>query len=158
MRLQVEEVISQERVAEVVVAMVDKKMTKSAAIKELFAGGLEVKDIATATGIRYNHVYNVVNNEVLVHGLEVIKDGRGSTNSKKNQILEGLEAGKSITEIAREQKCLYNYVWQVAKAAGYTGKKKEVEEKEVEEKKEEKVEVKKTRTRSKKVTEEVKAC
>ena len=31
----------------------------------------------------------------------------------------------TVTEISKELKCMYNYVWQVAKAGGYTGKKKE---------------------------------
>ena len=37
-----------------------------------------------------------------------------------------LEQGKTVTEISKELKCMYNYVWQVAKAGGYTGKKQEV--------------------------------
>lgn len=31
----------------------------------------------------------------------------------------------TVTEISKELKCMYNYVWQVAKAGGYTGKKQE---------------------------------
>ena len=94
----------------------------------MFAGGLDVKEIAAATGVRYNHVYNVVRNEVIVHDLDVVKDGGEAGNSKKAQIVQMLEAGKSVTEISKDLKCLYNYVWQIAKAAGYT---KKVETKEV---------------------------
>ena len=101
-------------------------MSKGACIRTLFAGGLEVKEIATITGIRYNHVYNVVKNEVLVHDLEVESSSRSNENSKKNQILAMLAEGKTVTEISKELKCMYNYVWQVAKAGGYTGKKQEV--------------------------------
>ena len=68
---------------------------------------------------------NVVKNEVLVHGLEVETSDRSNENSKKNQILAMLEQGKTVTEISKELKCMYNYVWQVAKAGGYTGKKQE---------------------------------
>jgi transposase-like protein len=62
----------------------------------------------------------------LVNDLEVETSGRSNENSKKAQIVRMLEEGKTINEISKELKCLYNYVWQVAKAAGYTGKKEEV--------------------------------
>ena len=121
----VSEVITNEQVQAAVAAMQEGKTSKGACIRTLFAGGLEVKEIATLTGIRYNHVYNVVKNEVLVHGLEVETSSRSNANSKKNKILEMLEQGMTVTEISKELKCMYNYVWQVAKAGGYTGKKKE---------------------------------
>ena len=121
----VSEVITKEQVEAAVAEMQEGKLSKGACIRTLFAGGLEVKEIATITGIRYNHVYNVVKNEVLVHGLEVETSDRSNENSKKNQILVMLEQGKSVTDISKELKCMYNYVWQVAKAGGYTGKKQE---------------------------------
>ena len=123
----VSEVITKEQVEAAVAAMQEGKTSKGACIRTLFAGGLEVKEISAITGIRYNHVYNVVKNEVLVHGLEVETSDRSNENSKKNQILALLEQGKTVTEISKELKCMYNYVWQVAKAGGYTGKKQEEE-------------------------------
>lgn len=120
----VNEVITKEQVETAVAAMQEGKTSKGACIRTLFAGGLEVKEISAITGIRYNHVYNVVKNEVLVHGLEVETSDRSNENSKKNQILVMLEQGKTVTEISKELKCMYNYVWQVAKAGGYTSKKK----------------------------------
>lgn len=125
MKLVGERTITAEQVAQVVEKINTKTVSKGAGIRELFAGGMEVKEIAAVTGIRYNHVYNVVKNEVLVHDLKVEMSGRSSENSKKAQIVKLLEEGKSITEISKELKCLYNYVWQVAKSAGYTGKKEE---------------------------------
>ena len=122
----VNEVITKEQVKAAVAAMQEGKTSKGACIRTLFAGGLEVKEISAITGIRYNHVYNVVKNEVLVHGLEVETSSRSNENSKKNQILVMLEQGKTVTEISKELKCMYNYVWQVAKAGGYTSKKKEI--------------------------------
>ena len=119
----VAEVITHERTTELVTEMQEGKISKGACIRSLFAGGLEVKEISTITGIRYNHVYNVVKNEVLIHGLEVEVSSRNNENSKKNQILVLLSQGKSITEISKEFQCMYNYVWQIAKAGGYTGKK-----------------------------------
>ena len=121
----VSEVITKAQIEAAVAEMQEGKTSKGACIRKLFAGGLEVKEISTITGIRYNHVYNVVKNEVLVHGLEVETSSRSNENSKKNQILALLEQGKTVTEISKELKCMYNYVWQVAKAGGYTGKKKE---------------------------------
>lgn len=123
----VNEVITKEQVEAAVAAMQEGKTSKGACIRTLFAGGLEVKEISAITGIRYNHVYNVVKNEVLVHGLEVETSSRSNENSKKNQILVMLAQGKTVTEISKELKCMYNYVWQVAKAGGYTGKKQEEE-------------------------------
>ena len=121
----VSEVITKAQVEAAVAEMQEGKTSKGACIRKLFAGGLEVKEISAITGIRYNHVYNVVKNEVLVHGLEVETSSRSNENSKKNQILVMLEQGKTVTEISKELKCMYNYVWQVAKAGGYTGKKQE---------------------------------
>jgi predicted transcriptional regulator len=116
--------ITDKAVKEIVAKIESKEISKGAGIRELFAGGLAVKEIAEVTGIRYNHVYNVVKNEVLIKGLqdEIEKTGRSSENSKKNQIIAMLEEGKTITEISQELKCLYNYVWQIAKANGYTKK------------------------------------
>ena len=122
----VNEVITKAQIEDAVAKMQAGEMSKGACIRTLFAGGLEVKEIATITGIRYNHVYNVVKNEVLVHDLEVESSSRSNENSKKNQILAMLAEGKTVTEISKELKCMYNYVWQVAKAGGYTGKKQEV--------------------------------
>lgn len=121
----VSEVITKAQVEAAVAEMQEGKTSKGACIRTLFAGGLDVKEISTITGIRYNHVYNVVKNEVLVHGLEVETSDRSNENSKKNQILVMLAQGKTVTEISKELKCMYNYVWQVAKAGGYTGKKQE---------------------------------
>ena len=122
----VSEVITKAQVEAAVAEMQEGKTSKGACIRTLFAGGLEVKEISAITGIRYNHVYNVVKNEVLVHGLEVETSDRSNENSKKNQILVMLEQGKTVTEISKELKCMYNYVWKVAKAGGYTSKKKEI--------------------------------
>lgn len=128
MKLVGERTISAEQINKVVADIQEKKCSKGAGIRELFAGGLEVKEISELTGIRYNHVYNVVKNEVIMHDLEVETSGRSNENSKKAQIVKMLEEGKTINEISKELKCLYNYVWQVAKAAGYTGKKQELVE------------------------------
>lgn len=114
--------ITETEVQAIVERINSKDMSKGAGIRELFAGGLTVKEISAVTEIRYNHVYNVVKNEVVVHGLEVEKSERSSENSKRNQILALLAEGKTITEVSQELKCLYNYVWQVAKAAGFTQK------------------------------------
>lgn len=127
MKLAVETKIEAAAVEAAVGKMKKGEMSKGACIRELFAGGMEVKEIAAATGIRYNHVYNVVKNEVLVHGLEVEQSSRSNENSKKNQIIRLLGEGKSITQVATELKCLYNYVWQIAKGAGFTKSSQETQ-------------------------------
>lgn len=127
MRLPVEQdqMITVERTAELVKQIGTKEVTKSGAIREMFAGGMAVKDISKTSGIPYTHVYNIVRNEVLVHGLEVVDKGRGHNGTtQKRQILALLEQGKTLTEVSTELQCLYNRVWQVAKEAGYTNKQK----------------------------------
>ena len=81
----VETKMSERKAQAEVKKMVAGEQSKGATIRTMFAGGWEVKEIADFTGIRYNHVYNVVKNEVLVHGLEVETSDRSNENSKKNQ-------------------------------------------------------------------------
>lgn len=120
MRLTTERTITKEQVQAIAKEMTAGTKSKGASIRECFAGGMDVKEISAELDIRYNHVYNVVKNEVLVHGLEVEKSGRDSSNSKKALILGMLAEGKTVNEVAVETKSLYNYVWQIAKAGGYT--------------------------------------
>lgn len=124
MKLSGERTITNEQVQGILKEVEEKRISKGAGIRAMFAGGMSVKEISKESGIRYNQVYNVVNNEVLTKGLQdcverKTGDGRGS---KKLQILEMLQSGKTIAETAQELKCLYNQVWQVAKEAGLTKK------------------------------------
>lgn len=120
MKLQGERTITEERINQVVKEITDKTMHKGAGIRELFAGGLSVQDISKVTGIRYNHVYNVVKNEVVQHGLTTEIEKRDPANSKKATILALLAEGKTITEVSQMTRTLYNYVWQVSKNAKLT--------------------------------------
>lgn len=124
LNINAEEVITKKAIKAITTKLDKGEISKGAAIRELFAGGLSVKEISAITTIRYNHVYNVVNQEVMKNGLEgdVIRAREGGT--KKSQILALLESGKSIKEASAELGCLYNQVWQVAKAAGFTPKQK----------------------------------
>lgn len=99
-----------------------EEISKGACIRALFAGGLSVKEISDVTTIRYNHVYNVCKNEVIKNGLEGDISTERESGTKKSQILALLEAGKTVTEVSKELGCLYNQVWQVAKAGGFTQK------------------------------------
>ena len=128
MRIQNQELtITQEKIDELNKAVAGATMSKGAAIRECFAGGMSIKEISKATGILYNHCYNVANQEVLKHGLEVEKSGRDSGNTKKAQILQLREEGKSLAEISKELGCLYNQVWQVCNKAGLTDKQLNVD-------------------------------
>lgn len=119
-----EDIITKKDIKAITTQLSKGEISKGAAIRALFAGGLSVKEISAITTIRYNHVYNVVNQEVMKNGMEndVIRAREGGT--KKSQILALLEEGKSIKDISAELGCLYNQVWQVAKAAGMTPKQK----------------------------------
>ena len=98
--------------------------SKGACIRTLFAGGLSVKEIAELTTIRCIHVYYVCKNEVIKNGLEGEVSTAREGGTKKAQIMELLQAGKTVTEVSKELGCLYNQVWQVAKAAGLTPKQR----------------------------------
>lgn len=122
MKLIGERKLTKKQVDEIMARVDKKEISKGAGIREMFAGGMSVKEISAESGIRYNHVYNVVKNEILVKGLQDEVEKTSRENSKKNQIVELLKEGKSITEVSAELKCLYNYVWQIAKSEGLTQK------------------------------------
>lgn len=121
-----EEMITKKDIKAALAAMQKEEASKGATIRTLFAGGLSVKEISDITTIRYNHVYNVCKAEVQKNNLEsdVSPEREGAT--KKSQILALLDSGKTVSEVSKELGCLYNQVWQIAKAAGYTKKQQEV--------------------------------
>ena len=124
LNINTEDMITKKDIKAITTQLSKGEISKGAAIRALFAGGLSVKEIAAITTIRYNHVYNVVNQEVMKNGMEndVVRAREGGT--KKSQILALLEQGKSIKEVSAELGVLYNQVWQIAKAAGMTPKQK----------------------------------
>lgn len=97
------------KVAEIMEA---EGMSKSGKMKELFNLGLEVKEIAVMLGVRYNFVYNVVSNMVIVDGVQVESS---KTESKKDKVWELLDQGKTVKEIAVELKTNYNYIYKLKK-------------------------------------------
>ena len=88
--------------------------SKSKAMVELYNKGCEIKEIATAMEVRYNFVYNVVSNYCRMNEVE-LRTNKADGNSKKAQITELYKAGKSNTEIAKELKTNYNYVYKITK-------------------------------------------
>lgn len=92
--------------------IVASEESKSSKMKQLFQLGLEVKEIATLLEVRYNFVYNVISNQVIIEGLEVETTKQ---SSKKDQVRELFNQGKSNKEIAIELKTNYNYVYKLVK-------------------------------------------
>jgi transposase len=92
--------------------MNNEGLSKSGKMKELFRLGLEIKEIATMLGVRYNFVYNVVSNMVIVEGIEVEQNKQ---SSKKDAVWALLDEGKTAKEIAVELKTNYNYVYKLRK-------------------------------------------
>lgn len=119
-----EEMITKKDVKAALAALAKGEATKGATIRVLFAGGLSVREIAEITAIRYNHVYNVCKAEIQKNNLEADVSTEREGGTKKAQILALLAEGKTVTEVSKELGCLYNQVWQVAKAAGLTNKQK----------------------------------
>lgn len=101
------------------------ELSKSQKMKDLFKGGLEVKEISLLLNVRYNFVYNVVSNMIRVNDLEgkVVKEKK---EDKKSKIIELLKKGKSNIEISKELKCNYNYVWKIVNEELSKGMNKEV--------------------------------
>lgn len=122
-----EEMITKKEIRAALELLQKEEASKGATIRTLFAGGLSVKEISDITTIRYNHVYNVCKMEVLKNNLEADVSTEREGGTKKSQILALLDEGKSITEVSRELGCLYNQVWQIAKAAGLTKKQQAAE-------------------------------
>lgn len=93
--------------------IVESDQSKSQKMKELFDLGLEVKEITTIMGVRYNFVYNVVSNYCNMNGIAVTATKK---EGKKESIIEMYLAGKSNKEISIDLKTNYNYVFNVLKA------------------------------------------
>jgi hypothetical protein len=90
----------------------NESMSKSGKMKELFRLGLEVKDIAVMLGVRYNFVYNVVSNMIIVEGIKVEQTRKAS---KKDKVWELFDQGKTVKEVAVELKTNYQYVYKLHK-------------------------------------------
>ncbi len=88
------------------------EISKSQKVKTLFEAGYEVKDISTLVGISYNFAYNVINNHVLMNGIETEKTKRAS---RKYEVFASFDEGKTNTETAKELKMAYNQVWKFRK-------------------------------------------
>lgn len=94
-------------------AIINASVSKSQKMVALYDLGMDLKDIATTIGVRYNFVYNVVSNYCRVNDIDLRTNKGGAT--KKDAIIALVEAGKSNTEISKELKTNYNYVSKVVK-------------------------------------------
>ena len=95
--------------------IIERAASKSKAMIELYNGGLEIKEIATAMQVRYNFVYNVVSNYCRMNEVE-LRTNQVNGSSKKVLIEQLFKEGKSNTEIAKELKTNYNYVYKITKS------------------------------------------
>lgn len=86
--------------------------SKSAKIKTLFEHGYEVKEIARLLDIRYNFAYNVIQNHVIVNSIEIDTEKKAT---RKDEVFVLFDEGKTLTEVSRELKMNYNYVWKLRK-------------------------------------------
>lgn len=98
---------------ETILTSADSKSKKMAA---LYNGGLEIKEIATMMEVRYNFVYNVISNMCRMNDVE-LRTNKDNGSSKKAAIIALMNEGKSNTEIAKELKTNYNYVYKITKEA-----------------------------------------
>ena len=94
--------------------VIEGAVSKSKAMVELYNAGCEIKEIAEAMQVRYNFVYNVVSNYCRMNDVE-LRTNKENGNSKKAMIAKLFKEGKSNTEIAKELKTNYNYVYKITK-------------------------------------------
>ena len=94
--------------------VIEGAASKSKAMVELYNAACEINEIAEAMQVRYNFVYNVVSNYCRMNEVE-LRTNKENGNSKKAQIAELFAQGKSNTEIAKELKTNYNYVYKITK-------------------------------------------
>lgn len=94
--------------------VIEGATSKSKAMIELYNSGCEIKEIAEVMQVRYNFVYNVVSNYCRMNEVE-LRTNKQDGNSKKAQIAKLFQEGKSNTEIAKELKTNYNYVYKITK-------------------------------------------
>ena len=94
----------------------NNNLSKSQKFIKLYDLELEIKEIATLMNVRYNFVYNVISNYTRINDIE-LRTNKTNENSKKNLILQLYKTGKSNTEIAKELKTNYNYVYKITKEA-----------------------------------------
>ena len=99
-----------------ITTILESNESKSKKMIALYNGGMEIKEIATLMEVRYNFVYNVISNMCRMNDVE-LRTNQGNGNSKKAIIIEMMKEGKSNTEIAKELKTNYNYVYKITKEA-----------------------------------------
>ena len=92
--------------------ILNKDLSKSKKMIELYGEGLEIKEIALLMGTRYNFVYNVISNFCRMNDLELRTVAK---ENKKADVIALVEAGKSNVEISKELKVCYNRVFNIRK-------------------------------------------
>ena len=95
--------------------LVKNAKSKSEGYKLLYNEGVEIKEIASFYGVRYNFVYNVISNYCRVEDVELRTNHRKEGESKKDQVIAMLKEGKTCTEISKELKTNINYVYKIRK-------------------------------------------
>lgn len=93
--------------------IVENGKNKSSIMVELYDKGMNLGEIAKAVNVRYQFVYNVISDYCRRNGLE--KRGSNKEEVSKKDIIIGLvKEGKSNSEISKELRCNYNYVYKVS--------------------------------------------
>lgn len=92
----------------------DETLSKSKKFILLYNENLEIKEISSLFNVRYNFVYNVISNYCRMNDIE-LRTNTSSGSSKKQLIIEMFNSGKSNTEISKELKTNYNYVYKITK-------------------------------------------
>lgn len=92
----------------------DTALSKSKRFTELYNLGLDIKTIASLCNVRYNFVYNVISNYCRINDVELTTNQK-TTTTKKDEIINLLKQNKTNTEISKELKVNYQYVYKISK-------------------------------------------
>lgn len=108
--MKIQNVMKVENLAEETKNILNSEDSKSSKIKRLFLIGYEIKEIANFLNIRYNFVYNVIQNFTIIQDIQTIQN---NTISKKDEINRLFQENKSPKEIAIILKTNLNYIYKI---------------------------------------------
>ena len=91
--------------------IVESENSKSAKMKALYEGGMEIGDIASTLGVSYAFVYNVIQKHVRKTGGKVRISRKRKSIKKK--VIALMDQGMTTKEIAKEIGTSYNYVYKI---------------------------------------------
>lgn len=116
MKLTVKKIITKSQITSIVS---DESTSKSFKMRELFNGGLDVKEISNLLHVRYNFVYNIISRHCLEQRISESQiekhSNKGSELKSTIENLIGENPDIKVSEVSKQLGKNYNYVWKIMK-------------------------------------------